>query len=70
MKVTTPEISWHNKDPVYSVDVQKKIVKTVGDNIVYRIATGGTDCHVLVTALSFSKNFKIYQSIYNKKVVL
>jgi chromatin assembly factor 1 subunit B len=55
MKVTTPEISWHNKDPVYSVDVQKKIVKTVGETIVYRIATGGTDCHVLVSSFIIHK---------------
>lgn len=62
MKVTTPEISWHNKDPVYSVDVQKKIVKTVGDNVVYRIATGGTDCHVVVI-----KNF-IHSALKNNEL--
>ncbi|XP_059485428.1 chromatin assembly factor 1 subunit B [Neocloeon triangulifer] len=48
MKVTTPEISWHNKEPVHSVDIQKKVVKTTETETVYRIATGGGDCHVVI----------------------
>lgn len=43
MKCQIPEISWHNRDPVLSVDVQPKNV--VGH---LRLASGGTDSHVLV----------------------
>ncbi|KAG8036232.1 hypothetical protein G9C98_004812 [Cotesia typhae] len=50
MKCTIPEISWHNRDPVLSVDVQQcklnKDDKT--DKIYWRLATGGADSHVLI----------------------
>ena len=42
MKCTIPEISWHGRDPVLSIDFQP------GDHKINRIATGGTDSHVLV----------------------
>jgi hypothetical protein len=45
MKCTIPEISWHNKDPVLSVDVQPKS----GNDSFERLATGGTDSHVVVS---------------------
>ena len=44
MKCTIPEISWHNRDPVLSVDVQRNNSKPE----CYRVATGGTDTHVIV----------------------
>lgn len=44
MKCTIPEISWHNKDPVLSIDIQPP----VGEKF-YRIASGGTDSHILVS---------------------
>lgn len=44
MKFTIPEISWHNRDPVLSVDFQPKRE----ENGPMRLATGGTDSHVLV----------------------
>lgn len=44
MKCTIPEISWHNRDPVLSVDIQPKLEK----NEFHRLASGGTDSHVLV----------------------
>uniref|UniRef100_A0A6M2DIZ6 Putative histone transcription regulator hira wd repeat superfamily protein n=1 Tax=Xenopsylla cheopis TaxID=163159 RepID=A0A6M2DIZ6_XENCH len=44
MKCTIPEISWHNRDPVLSIDLQPKVV----DTDVQRLATGGTDSHVLI----------------------
>lgn len=37
MKVTTPEISWHERDPIYSVDFQP------GKWSIQRIASGGVD---------------------------
>lgn len=44
MKFAIPEISWHNRDPVLSVDFQPK----ADTNEPLRLATGGTDSHVLV----------------------
>lgn len=45
MKCLIPEISWHNRDPVLSVDIQPKPLQ--GDNKI-RLASGGYDSHVLV----------------------
>lgn len=47
MKCTIPEISWHNRDPVLSVDVQPK---TNSKEQFHRLASGGTDSHVLVSS--------------------
>ncbi|GBO99093.1 Chromatin assembly factor 1 subunit B [Eumeta japonica] len=44
MKCKIPEISWHNRDPVLSVDIQPK---SNACNY-YRLASGGTDAHVLI----------------------
>lgn len=44
MKCKIPEISWHNRDPVLSVDIQPK----TNANNYYRLASGGTDAHVLI----------------------
>ncbi|XP_063536260.1 chromatin assembly factor 1 subunit B [Cydia strobilella] len=48
MKFAIPEISWHNRDPVLSVDFQPK-TETNGP---LRLATGGTDSHVLIWYVS------------------
>ncbi|KAJ8721164.1 hypothetical protein PYW07_001939 [Mythimna separata] len=48
MKFAIPEISWHNRDPVLSVDFQPKADSTEP----LRLATGGTDSHVLIWYLS------------------
>ncbi|XP_045447471.1 chromatin assembly factor 1 subunit B [Melitaea cinxia] len=48
MKFAIPEISWHNRDPVLSVDFQPKCEP----NDPLRLATGGTDSHVLVWYIS------------------
>lgn len=48
MKCTIPEISWHNRDPVLSVDVQ---LACKNENFE-RLATGGTDSHVVVSIQS------------------
>lgn len=45
MKCVIPEISWHNRDPVLSVDIQPKPLEN--DNKI-RLASGGYDSHVLV----------------------
>ena len=43
MKVVTPEISWHDRDPVYSVDFQP------GQTKMKRLATAGVDKFVRVS---------------------
>ncbi|XP_071440014.1 chromatin assembly factor 1 subunit B [Hetaerina americana] len=45
MKCIIPEISWHNRDPVLSVDVQPR--RGNSDDF-WRLASGGTDAHVLI----------------------
>ncbi|XP_055322411.1 chromatin assembly factor 1 subunit B [Sitodiplosis mosellana] len=49
MKCVIPEISWHNRDPVLSVDIQPKVLE--GDNKI-RLASGGLDTHVLIWYIS------------------
>ncbi|CAG9579104.1 unnamed protein product [Danaus chrysippus] len=48
MKFAIPEISWHNRDPVLSVDIQPK--SNASEPL--RLATGGTDSHVVIWYLS------------------
>lgn len=48
MKCVIPEISWHNRDPVLSADIQPLL------NNSYRLATGGGDCHVLVSGIEWN----------------
>ncbi|XP_018318625.1 chromatin assembly factor 1 subunit B isoform X1 [Agrilus planipennis] len=43
MKCTIPEISWHNRDPILSVDVQQNSNETF-----IRLATAGADYHILI----------------------
>ncbi|KAG5677943.1 hypothetical protein PVAND_007657 [Polypedilum vanderplanki] len=50
MKCQIPEISWHNRDPVLSIDFQPKIE---GENdSVIRLASAGSDSHVLIWHLT------------------
>ncbi|CAH0553132.1 unnamed protein product [Brassicogethes aeneus] len=49
MKCTIPEISWHNREPVLSVDIHP--ISTD----FYRLATGGGDCHVLIWQLNLTE---------------
>jgi chromatin assembly factor 1 subunit B len=50
MKCSIPEISWHNREPVLSIDIQPISEK------FYRLATGGADCHVLIWQLNVNDN--------------
>lgn len=43
MKLCTPEIVWHDKDPIYSVDFHHE------SGSEWRLASGGTDKHVKVS---------------------
>ncbi|KAI8036886.1 hypothetical protein M5D96_010197 [Drosophila gunungcola] len=47
MKCQTPEISWHNRDPVLSVDIQQN-GQGLRSPAIGRLATGGSDAHVLI----------------------
>ena len=42
MKVTIPEIAWHNRDPVFSADF------SMGEGSHWRMATAGADSDVKV----------------------
>jgi len=53
MKCITPEISWHNRDPVLSVDLQSGLYENSKGETFWRLATGGADCHVLVNYIYF-----------------
>ncbi|XP_012062337.1 PREDICTED: chromatin assembly factor 1 subunit B [Atta cephalotes] len=55
MKCITPEISWHNRDPVLSVDVQSGLNEDLKGDTFWRVATGGADCHVLIWHLTTTK---------------
>ncbi|XP_017054372.2 chromatin assembly factor 1 subunit B [Drosophila ficusphila] len=47
MKCKIPEISWHNRDPVLSVDIQQN-GQGLRSPAMCRLASGGTDAHVLI----------------------
>ncbi|KAF0991040.1 hypothetical protein HZS_3507 [Henneguya salminicola] len=55
MKLFTPEINWHNRDPIYSVDI------SILNEKYLRIATSGAENSVRIWALLFneSENIKI-----------
>lgn len=50
MKIYTPEISWHNRDPIFSVDIQNKLFpqSESSDSPSYRLATCGNDTHIII----------------------
>ncbi|XP_029159319.1 chromatin assembly factor 1 subunit B-like [Nylanderia fulva] len=75
MKITTPEISWHNRDPVLSVDIQSGTCENLKEESFWRVATGGADCHVLIwhltttecggTAVDFAADLERHQKAVN-----
>lgn len=49
MKFSTPEVAWHNRDPIYSVDVQPCLQKGgKGESDWYRVATSGADASIII----------------------
>ncbi|GAB0098158.1 chromatin assembly factor 1 subunit B [Sergentomyia squamirostris] len=60
MKCTIPEISWHNRDPVLSVDIQP-FGQNSGD--FYRLASGGTDSHVLIWHMHLEDDGRVTMEI-------
>lgn len=54
MKCTIPEIFWHNREPVLSVDIQPKPLEN-DPNKNIRLASAGSDQHVLVSVDCFNR---------------
>ncbi|RWS28793.1 chromatin assembly factor 1 subunit B-like protein [Leptotrombidium deliense] len=54
MKTETPQISWHNREPVLSVDIQFYDKDSDQSRLRYRIATASVDHHVLIWLLTRS----------------
>lgn len=50
MRCYVPQISWHSRDPVLSIDFQPI------QNDVLRLASGGTDSHVLIWYMTYQEN--------------
>ena len=48
MRSFTPEMAWHNRDPVFSVDIQSKTQYDEDGQPWYRVATAGGDMHVII----------------------
>ncbi len=67
MRFFTPEVAWHNRDPVFSVDIQQDKVS----NHVYRLASGGADAHIVVRVflLKFIFTYTI-MSDYNIGIII
>lgn len=49
MKCFTPEIAWHNRDPVLCVDIHVDKVSTS----VYRLVSGGADTHIVIWYIKY-----------------
>ena len=49
MKIDTPQIAWHDRGPVYSVDIQpvNQVDASTGQ-IWYRLATSGADSQIII----------------------
>lgn len=50
MKCYIPQISWHNRDPVLSIDFQ------MCQDEIRRLATAGTDAHILIWLVTLYSN--------------
>ena len=48
MKLYIPNISWHNREPVYSVDIQQVVHSKDDGSKFYRMATCGSDKYVAI----------------------
>lgn len=48
MKLYIPQLSWHNREPVYSVDIQQLVHSKNDDSKFYRMATCGSDKYVAI----------------------
>ena len=63
MKVVTPEISWHGKDAIFSIDIQPLMKEQLR-----RIVTAGLDNNVRVRVMSMVMYSSLFLMI-NKFIV-
>lgn len=64
MKVLTPQISWHDRQSILSVDFQNRAYNDDPFAQTYRLATGGNDSHVIVWKASFLRNPEPKKPVY------
>ncbi|KAG5868924.1 hypothetical protein JTB14_019830 [Gonioctena quinquepunctata] len=57
MRCTIPEISWHNREPILSVDIHPL------SNEFYRLASGGGDSHILIWQMTICENGSVKQEL-------
>lgn len=68
MKTFTPEISWHNREPIFGVDIQKKVDYLEDSNKkAYRIATCGIDKFVTIWKVYVNDSQPKIDKYFNKK---
>ena len=56
MKIYTPQISWHDRQPILSVDIQNRLLAKEDNSLFYRLATGGNDSRVNIWKISLNSN--------------
>lgn len=56
MKIYIPQISWHDRQPILSVDIQNRLHSEKNSTKFYRLATGGNDNHVNIWKISSTFN--------------
>ena len=60
MKIYTPLISWHNREPVYSVDIQQQVHSKDDGTKYYRMATCGSDKYVAIWRAYLNPDQNVY----------
>ena len=55
MKINTPQISWHDRQPILSVDIQNRLISSEETRQLYRLATGGNDSRVNIWKITLSQ---------------
>lgn len=54
MKTYTPQIAWHDRQPILSVDIQNRLYSKEDSRQLYRLATGGNDSRVNIWKIALS----------------
>ncbi len=70
MKSFTPQISWHNRDPILSVDVQNRPMSSSEGVISYRMATSGNDSHVILWKTIIDQNIRTNNNNKSSNVLI
>lgn len=69
MKIYTPQISWHDRQPILSVDIQNRLHSEKDSIKFYRLATGGNDNHVNIWKISTTHNSQKQKQDPNNKPI-